>query len=228
VKIFALILFFISIIITKSFADSDSYGCYGNGVIAFDEAFKDPTGLYIILWGEKSRISKKFRIELPRRHGPYSQGIKCEKNKVSIYTRGVPPESNTKEITKYKMHLTEISLKDRSNPKIISDKPNHYQIWLNYTRQEPEPLNDKIPILLIPEPNLNLKSCRKNEIKLESDDPNHTYHLLFNNSKTTSTVKNGYGSIFHRCETLLVMKNENAEIIQKAQIANTESEETID
>jgi len=228
VKIFTLIMFLILIINTNSFADSDSYGCYGNGVIAFDESFKDSTGLYTILWGEPSGIYKKFRIELPRRHGSYSQGIKCDRDKVLIFTRGVPPISNTKEITKYKMYITEISLKDRSNPKIISDKPNHYQIWLNYTQRKTEPLNDETKIILLPEPNLNLKDCSKNEITLESDDAKHTYHLLFGNTKTKSTVKNGYSAISHRCETSLVMKDKNGKIIQKLQIADTESMETID
>jgi len=226
-KIFILIIFFIFVLSTNSFADSDSCGCYGNGVLAFDEAFKDSKGLYIVLWGKDFGISKKFRIELPRPHASYSQGIKCDTDKVSILTRGVPPVLNTKEITKYKMYLTEISIKDKSNSEITSDRPNHYQIWLNYTQRKIEPLNAEIPVISLPEPNLNLKDCNNREIELESNDPEHTYHLLFDDSNTESTVKDGGGIIFHRCEISLVVKNRDGKTIQKLNIANTESIETI-
>lgn len=142
--------------------------------------------------------------------------------------RGVPPISATKELTKYKMYVTEISLKDRKSPQIISDKPNHYQIWTNYTQRKLEPLEDGTPIASLPEPSLNLGDCSKKDILLNSDDPTHSYHLVFDDSKSKSNVGSGHGSLFHRCKTFLVMSDKNGKLIDKIGIGNVESEETID
>src|SRR5262245_5503783 len=216
------------VINARVFADSDGHGCYADGVIAFDQAFKDPTGLFIISWGEPAGISKTFRIELPRPHGSYSQGIKCQSDKISILLRGVPPVSDTKELTKYKMYLTEISLTDHMNPKIVSDVPNHYQVWINYTQRKTETLEDGTRVVSLPGPNLNLKDCGKNEIVLGSKDPKHTYHLIFDSSKSKSKVKNGSGAITHRCQSFLLMKDMNGNVVKKVNLANTRSLETID
>jgi len=228
------IMLLIMIFNTNSFANGNKgeYGCYGSGVIAFGEASEGNTGLYIILLGE-SGISKKFRIELPRQYDLSSDGIKCDRDKVLILTTD-NPTIQTREIRKSLKHLTEISLKDRKNPKVASDKPNHYAIWRNSTEFRTEPVNDHTPIIRFPEPNLNFsRPCMthndpKHEIVLEYDGPKYTYHLLFDATGGKSTVRNSVGSIFHRCKTFLLMRDENGQVMQRIQIADIETQETVD
>ena len=227
-KRFILASFCLLLISANVFADSDGYGCYGDGVLAFDQAFKDRTGLYIITWGGPSGISKVLRVQLPRPHGSYSQGIQCGHDTVSILLRGVPAVSNTKALTKFKMYLSEISLKDRMNPRIVSDAANHYQSWVDYTQRAIAPLEDRTAVISLPDPNLNLNNCDKKEILLGSMDSQYTYHLMFDNSKSKSNVRNGYGTITHRCETVLLMKDKRGRVLKKVNVANTTSLETID
>jgi len=210
-----------------SYADSDGYGCYGKGVIAFDEALKDRTGLYLILWGSDSGISEKYRVELPRKHGSYSQGISCKNNKVSIILRE-KVEAPRNE-SRYVMHITEISV--ATPPSIISDTKNHYQVWKNYTQKILEPINDSTPIESLPEANLRLggynNECTNRKVLLESEGSKHRYHLVFDSGESESTVTSGNGIIYHRCTTKVVMTTLTGEFVKEVLVAETEKQETI-
>lgn len=222
--IFSLLLGF-----NVSYADSYGYGCYGKGVIAFDEANKDSSGLYIILWGKDFGISKKTRVELPRKHGSYSQGISCENDSVSILLR--EKVKSPKSSSRYLMHLTEISLNTENSPKITSDTSNHYQVWNNYTDKSIEPFNSTVQVVSLPEANISLggysNECKDRKIPLDSNDPAHKYYLVFDSKDSESTVKGGSGLIYHRCSTSITMHDASGKVIQETEVSNTEKIETI-
>ncbi len=217
------------VIATSALADSNGYGCYGPEIIAWDSG--DRTGMHIVLFGTKSGISKKIRVELPRKHGSYSQGISCEKSKVSILLRGEKSQEN--EATKYLMYVTEISVTGENEPKITSDKPNHYQMWgTNYKGPRQVPMDDGIPINLLKEADFWLDDCRernreRESIRLDSDDEHHSYSLIFKYSNTFEPWENGGGQITHRCVTAIEMRNTEGVLVDIVLIGDRARDESV-
>ncbi len=188
------ILLLCLVVATSALADSNGYGCYGPEIIAWDDG--DRTGLYIVSFGTNSGISKKVRVELPRRHGAISQGISCEKNKVSIQLRG--EKSKKGHDTRDLMYITEISVTEEDGPKIISDQPNH--------------LEDGVPVVLMDKHDFWLDDCRERNLEresilLDSDDEHHSYSLIFKYLNAFDPWEDGGGQITHRCVTAIEMRN---------------------
>ncbi len=220
------------VIATSTLADSDGYGCYGPEIIAWDDG---GTGLNIVSFGANSGISKKVRVELPRKHGAISHGISCEKNKVSILLSGEKSQIN--DTKKYLMYVTEISVTGGNEPKITSDKPNHYRKWgAYYNGPRQVPMDNGIPINLLEEADFWLDNCRernyqglreRESILLDSDDEHHNYSLIFKYSNTFEPWENGGGQVTHRCVTAIEMRNTEGVLKDIVLIGDRASDESI-
>lgn len=216
---------------TTLHADSDGAGCYGSGYLAYERHLTDPRGLYLIFLGGKNGISDPVRIDLPHSPGAYLFGIKCDDDRVFIALRG--DERKTSDITtEIPIYRTEISWTDKTNPQIVSDKLDHVQLWVNYTKRYlKSPDGKDAQIVELPAPSINVKQLpldgQKN-IPLPAIDPEHRYALIYDTTGSTSTVQNGYGDIHTKIKVSVVQDDLNGKRNLEKHILESAQVETID
>jgi hypothetical protein len=212
-----LVLLTLALFPHPGWADSDGAGCYGNGYLTYEKHLEDPLGLYVVFIGDGS-ISNPVRVTLPRSVGAYLFGIKCDSSKISIALRG--EEHRTGNRVEIPIYVTEISLTDRTQPKIINDQKNHVQIWENYTNKKLESLGILGPrIVELPIPSINVKLSGK-DIVLPSNDNRHEYRLVFLESETKSPDKEGLTHIFVRLKVQVIQRDLSGKVIQTAVITD--------
>jgi len=210
----------------NAWADSDGYGCHGSGIVVWETAFEDRRGLFYLLFDNQSGISEIQRVELPRDHGSYMQGIECDRDRISILLRDkiIPSE----HARKYLMFVTDISVSPNQLPRVISDKPDHYQVWKNYTDKTQEPLVKGASAALLSEPNFRLDGCEQAEdIVLDSDGESARFVLNFEYSNTFKPYAEGGGDSTTRCLTTVEMWDADEQLINSVVVADRSTTKSI-
>jgi len=190
-------------------ANGAGAGCYAKGYLVYDDAHRDPKGLYFVFYGKGAGLSNLVRVELP--YSPRSSsGIECRDESVTIALRGAKRKAD--DWSEFDIYYIEISTSNP--PSIIRSLKNHIERWTAYTKKVLVSVNASFtPIRLLPRAAFRFGGLRDGEdvlLQLHSDDPHHEYIL----EMTEKVVRENGCPYFHTTHNI-VQKDKNDRVLRR-------------